>query len=321
MKILKLFQLMSRVAFNLCLCLKMRQVFVLLWITCSWRSLLASSTAENIALIEENFENMMEILNKALGKITIAVLDNQNMLKQQEITMNAIIQEQTYLKDMLRYISSKQKSSSERANIMELMTLLANYKNDIDKNFPHILKLAHDMNVLEHDGFPEGNKPTWRSLKGQVPKIVRLILSHEGVCLKNMWCNYAYPYLHSNRNVNPDHKLFVPKGSPTVGSKWAFETDDGEHFYIKNLYSDEYLYATDETYSTNMWAKKPQVAPKQDADNFRWILESTHSGTQFTIRNTRFHDSLSIYDDIGQETDRYFLKISSIGDPWTIEAC
>ena len=155
-------------------------------------------------------------------------------------------------------------------------------------------------------------------LKLALPQMVKNVTEDEIILYS---CSYGILFAVKQGNSifsSTGERIGVKKeGQPANGEKWKLEmTDsDDDSVYIKNTFTNEYLFATEQDHQSFL-GKSVSLALSPGGSEFKWIFE--YQDTGFYIKNSRN----SRYVVLGYIEDRYrFITTARYEEKWNTYEC
>ena len=91
-------------------------------------------------------------------------------------------------------------------------------------------------------------------------------------------------------------------------------TDDEKSVYIKNIYTDEYLSATESKYSSDTSYRKVSLTTRPGGNEYKWTLKYTNP-TSLLILNTKYSSEYLRSYSGTSENNNY--AIGTYSSTWT----
>ena len=169
--------------------------------------------------------------------------------------------------------------------------------------------------------------------KSILPEIVKNLV-WSNICLRDHFTLYD-PYLYAAKEGNifpsPDEDQRVLTNNangtkPETGAEWKFEmTEDDNSFYIRNVFTEEYLFVTEEFFiECNKCRKMALSTLKYQVPEFKWKIVPYSIKPYYSIRNIKYFDgalNTACWRTSAREYCNGVLAQYSNEYPWTIEKC
>ena len=118
-----------------------------------------------------------------------------------------------------------------------------------------------------------------------------------GECVSMITSNY-YFFHAKNDDESKGTNIYGGNANQQDGEKWKWtleveKSGDKFYFYLRNLATDQYMYATNEKFLDNSSKRILNLSSeRKDKDSFKWILDPKESGNYFYITNLQFNEGL-----------------------------
>ena len=174
------------------------------------------------------------------------------------------------------------------------------------------LNFAFQIRELEKSSNVSSHEQELIELKPLLPEIVKNLIFGE---FSMHVCYYGSLYAvqpggsvfsKNNDNDYNDERIASVKYPPSGNTWWLESTDDENTVYIKNIFTNEYLYVTEFEHTFDPSHKKISLASKPTGPEFKWLLQYTERN--FYIRN------------LGYSSKYLFLRGSSESEKYIVTA-
>ena len=186
------------------------------------------------------------------------------------------------------------------------------------KSKDYIILLKTLSVTLSQSGFnkyPE-NQAYLNKANEEVPVAIQLLLSGECVSL----ITSSYYFFHAKTDgQSTGTNVYSGNANQQEGEKWkwTFEVEksgDKFYFYLKNLDTDQYMYATNDKYPDNTSRRILSMSTeKKDLAAFKWVLDPKEGAKYFYMTNLQFNEGLVL----DTNSKKVFTRVISQGGTWS----